>query len=57
MFSKHKILVESPYELKIIIDFLELALVERLKELLNMKMTVIGGMYPSGINASIDIEQ
>ena len=44
IFSKHEILSEAPDELIIISGFLGPAPVNRLKELSDMKVTVVGGM-------------
>ncbi|MDF0728268.1 NgoFVII family restriction endonuclease [Cytobacillus sp. S13-E01] len=53
IFSKHEILPEEPDELIIISGYLGPAPIKRLSELKNMKITVIGGMYPSGIDARL----
>lgn len=53
IFSKHEILSEAPDELIIISGFLGPAPVNRLKELSDMKVTVVGGMYPNGIDARL----
>ncbi|PET65079.1 NgoFVII family restriction endonuclease [Bacillus sp. AFS001701] len=50
IFSKHELLSEEPDELIIISGYLGPAPVERLSELTGMKVTVIGGMYPRGID-------
>ena len=53
IFSKHELLSEEPDELVVISGFLGPAPVERLNELSDMKITVIGGMYPSGLDARL----
>ena len=53
IFSKHEILPEEPDELIIISGYLGPAPIKRLSELKNMQITVIGGMYPSGIDARL----
>ncbi|BAK56936.1 hypothetical protein SFBM_1175 [Candidatus Arthromitus sp. SFB-mouse-Japan] len=53
VFSKHELLSEEPDELIIISGYLGPAPVERLSELSKMKTTVIGGMYPSGIDVRL----
>lgn len=53
VFSKHEILPVEPDELIIISGYLGPAPIERLSELKNMKVTVIGGMYPRGIDARL----
>lgn len=50
IFSKHEILSEEPDELIIISGFLGPSPIERLKNLPNMKITIIGGMYINGID-------
>lgn len=51
IFSKHD-LIEEPDELIIISGYLGPAPIERLKEL-PLSVTVIGGMYPTGIDARL----
>ncbi|WP_289092641.1 restriction endonuclease PLD domain-containing protein [uncultured Streptococcus sp.] len=53
IFSKHEILADEPDELIIISGFLGPAPVQRLSEFDNIKITVIGGMYRSGIDARL----
>lgn len=53
IFSKHDLLSEEPDELVIISGYLGPSPVERLEELPNMKVTVIGGMYPAGVDARL----
>lgn len=53
IFSKHELLSEDPDELIIISGYLGPAPIERLSELENMKITVIGGMYSNGIDARL----
>ncbi|KOY81812.1 NgoFVII family restriction endonuclease [Lysinibacillus macroides] len=53
IFSKHELLPEEPDELIIISGYLGPAPIKRLSELKNMKITVIGGMYSSGIDARL----
>ncbi|MFV8210753.1 restriction endonuclease PLD domain-containing protein [Streptococcus pluranimalium] len=53
IFSKHELLSDEPDELVIISGFLGPSPLERLQELDNLKITVIGGMYPSGIDARL----
>lgn len=53
IFSKHELLPDSPDELIIISGYLGPAPVERLSELSNLKITVIGGMYPAGIDVRL----
>ncbi|AYG01626.1 restriction endonuclease PLD domain-containing protein [Lactococcus allomyrinae] len=53
IFSKHELLSAPPDELIIISGYLGPAPVERLSELPNIKITVIGGMYSSGIDARL----
>lgn len=52
VFSRHEICSEEPDEIIIISGFLGPSPIERLSEL-PMKATVIGGMYPSGIDARL----
>lgn len=53
IFSKHELLSEEPDELIIISGYLGPAPIKRLSELKNIKTTVIGGMYTSGIDARL----
>lgn len=53
IFSKHDLLSEEPDELFIISGYLGPSPVERLAELPNMKITVIGGMYPAGVDVRL----
>lgn len=53
IFSKHELLSDSPDELIIISGYLGPAPIERLSELPKMQITVIGGMYPSGIDVRL----
>ena len=53
VFSKHELLSEEPDELVIISGYLGPAPIERLADLSGMKITVIGGMYPSGLDARL----
>lgn len=50
VFSKHELLPEEPDELIIISGYLGPGPVKRLSELKKMKITLIGGMYSSGID-------
>lgn len=50
IFSKHELLPDEPDEMIIISGYLGPAPMERLSELSKMKITVIGGMYPLGID-------
>lgn len=53
IFSKHELLSDSPDELLIISGYLGPAPIERLNELSDMNITVIGGMYTNGIDARL----
>lgn len=53
IFSKHELLSDAPDELLIISGYLGPAPIERLNELCDMNITVIGGMYASGIDARL----
>lgn len=53
IFSRHEYLADEPDELIVISGFLGPAPVQRLKEFENIKVTVVGGMYPSGIDARL----
>ncbi|ETS92684.1 restriction endonuclease PLD domain-containing protein [Veillonella sp. AS16] len=53
IFSKHELLSDEPDELLIISGYLGPAPIERLRELPNMKITIIGGMYSNGIDARL----
>ena len=53
IFSKHELLSDAPDELLIISGYLGPAPIERLNELNDMNITVIGGMYASGIDARL----
>ncbi|PTE31462.1 restriction endonuclease PLD domain-containing protein [Staphylococcus equorum] len=50
IFSKHEILPYEPDELIIISGYLGPSPIERLKDLTNIEITVIGGMYINGID-------
>ena len=53
IFSKHELLSDAPDELLIISGYLGPAPIERLNELSDMNITVIGGMYTNGIDARL----
>lgn len=53
IFSKHELLPEEPDELRIISGYLGPTPVARLNDLPKMKITIIGGMYPNGIDARL----
>ena len=53
IFSKHELLSDAPDELLIISGYLGPAPIERLNELSDMNITVIGGMYANGIDARL----
>ena len=53
IFSKHELLSEEPDELIIISGYLGPSPVDRLSELPNMKIIVIGGMYPAGVDTRL----
>lgn len=53
IFSKHELLSEAPDELIIISGYLGPAPIERLSELKDISVTVIGGMYQNGIDARL----
>ncbi|MGK9326052.1 restriction endonuclease PLD domain-containing protein [Aerococcus urinaeequi] len=53
IFSKHDLLSEEPDELIIISGYLGPAPIQRLTELEKIKVTIIGGMYASGIDARL----
>lgn len=53
IFTKHEYLSDEPDELIVISGFLGPSPVQRLEELQNIKITVVGGMYPSGIDARL----
>ena len=53
IFSKHELLSDAPDELLIISGYLGPAPIERLNELSDMNITVIGGMYTNGIDVRL----
>lgn len=53
IFAKHELLSDYPDELIIISGFLGPAPIKRLEQLENVKVTVIGGMYPTGLDARL----
>ncbi|RIP34968.1 NgoFVII family restriction endonuclease [Staphylococcus gallinarum] len=53
IFSKHEILPYKPDELIIISGYLGPTPIERLKDLNDIKITIIGGMYTNGVDSRL----